>query len=32
MNKTELILSIAEETGFSRKDVEIGLNLSLVHI
>ena len=25
MNKTELILGVAEETGFSRKNVEIGL-------
>ncbi len=30
MNKTELILSVAEETGFSRKNVEIGLN-SAIH-
>ena len=29
MNKTELILSIAEETGFSRKNVEIGLNSAI---
>lgn len=29
MNKTELILSIAEETGFSRKNVEIGLNAAI---
>ena len=32
MNKTELILSIAEETGFSRKDVEIGLNAAIHQI
>ncbi len=29
MNKTELILSVAEETGFSRKNVEIGLNAAI---
>lgn len=29
MNKTELILSIAEETGFSRKNVEVGLNAAI---
>ena len=29
MNKTELIQSIAEETGFSRKNVEIALNAAL---
>ena len=29
MNKTELILSVAEETGFSRKNVEIGLNAAV---
>ena len=32
MNKTELILSVAEETGFSRKDVEIGLNAAIHQI
>ena len=32
MNKTELILSIAEETGFSRKDVEIGRNAAIHQI
>ena len=29
MNKTELILGVAEETGFSRKNVEIGLNAAI---
>ena len=29
MNKTELILRIAEETGFSRKNVELGLNAAI---
>ena len=29
MNKTELILRVAEETGFSRKNVEIGLNAAI---
>lgn len=29
MNKTELILSIAEETGFSRKNVELGVNAAI---
>lgn len=29
MNKTELILSVAEQTGFSRKNVEIGLNAAI---
>jgi DNA-binding protein HU-beta len=29
MNKTELILSVAEETGFSRKNVELALNAAL---
>lgn len=29
MNKAELILAVAEETGFSRKDVETGLNAAL---
>lgn len=29
MNKTELILSVAEETGFSRKNVEIGLSAAI---
>ena len=29
MNKTELIQSVAEETGFSRKNVEIGLNVAI---
>ena len=32
MNKTELILSIAEETGFSRKNVEIALNAAIARI
>ena len=32
MNKTELILSVAEETGFSRKNVEIGLNAAINRI
>lgn len=32
MNKTELILMIAEETGFSRKDVEVGLNAAIDRI
>jgi len=29
MNKTELILSISETTGFSRKNVEAGLNAAI---
>jgi DNA-binding protein HU-beta len=29
MNKTELILSISEATGFSRKNVEAGLNAAI---
>lgn len=29
MNKTELILTVAEETGFSRKNVETALNAAL---
>ena len=29
MNKTELILGVAAETGFSRKNVEIGLNAAI---
>lgn len=29
MNKTELILSVSEATGFSRKNVEAGLNAAL---
>lgn len=29
MNKTELILRIAEETGFSRKNVELGLSAAI---
>ena len=29
MNKTDLILGVAEETGFSRKNVEIGLNAAI---
>ena len=29
MNKTELILTVAEETGFSRKNVEMALNAAL---
>lgn len=29
MNKTELILTVAEETGFSRKNVELALNAAL---
>ena len=29
MNKTELILGVAEATGFSRKNVEIGLNAAI---
>ena len=29
MNKTELILRVAEETGFSRKNVEIGLSAAI---
>ena len=29
MNKTELIQRVAEETGFSRKNVEIGLNAAI---
>ena len=29
MNKTELILGVAEETGFSWKNVEIGLNAAI---
>ena len=29
MNKTELILGVAEETGFSRENVEIGLNAAI---
>ena len=29
MNKTELILGVAVETGFSRKNVEIGLNAAI---
>ena len=32
MNKAELILAVAEETGFSRKDVETGLNAALAAI
>lgn len=32
MNKTELILAVAEETGFSRKNVEAGLNAALDQI
>lgn len=32
MNKTELILSIAEETGFSRKNVEIAMNAAIARI
>ena len=32
MNKTELIQSIAEETGFSRKNVEIALNAVIARI
>ena len=32
MNKTELILKVAEETGFSRKNVEIGLNAAISQI
>lgn len=32
MNKTELILAVAEETGFARKDVETGLNAALEQI
>ena len=32
MNKTELIMSVAEETGFSRKNVEIGVNAALDRI
>lgn len=32
MNKTELILSIAEETGFSRKNVELGINAAIEHM
>ena len=32
MNKTELILKVAEETGFSRKNVEIGLNAAIAQI
>ena len=29
MNKTELILSISEATGFTRKDVEAGLSAAM---
>ena len=29
MNKTELILSVSEATGFSRKNVEAGLNAAI---
>ena len=29
MNKTELILTVAEETGFSRKNVELAMNAAL---
>ncbi len=29
MNKAELILAVSEETGFSRKDVEAGVNAAL---
>ena len=29
MNKTELIQRVAEETGFSRKNVETGLNAAI---
>lgn len=32
MNKTELILAVAEETGFARKDVETGLSAALEQI
>ena len=32
MNKTELIQSIAEETGFSKKNVEEGLNAAIAAI
>lgn len=32
MNKTELILSIAEATGLSRKDIELGLNAAVEQI
>ncbi len=29
MNKAELIMAVAEETGLSRKDVETGLNATI---
>lgn len=29
MNKAELILQVAEETGFSRKNVELGLTAAI---
>ena len=29
MNKAELIMAVAEETGLSRKDVEMGLNATI---
>lgn len=29
MNKTELIMSVSERTGFSRKNVELGLNAAI---
>ena len=32
MNKTELILSIAEATGLSRKDIELGFNAAIEQI
>lgn len=32
MNKTELILTVAEETGYARKDVEAILNASMERI
>lgn len=32
MNKTELILSIVQETGLSRKNVELGVNAAVEQI
>lgn len=32
MNKTELILRIAETTGLSRKDIELGVNAAIEEI